>query len=69
MRKSAVVIPLLALIAGGLGLLIRRIEINTAFEAATGFVKRGAPVTAILIAVSAVAVILAAGQGFLYQGG
>jgi uncharacterized membrane protein YidH (DUF202 family) len=65
MRKSAVVIPLLALIAGGLGLMIRQMELNTAFEASTGFAKRGEPITAVLIAVSAAVVVLAAVAGII----
>ena len=65
MRKSAVVIPLLALAAGIAGFFIRRTELATAFETATGFAKRGAPITVILIVVSAAVLILAAVAGIL----
>lgn len=65
MRKSAVVIPALALIAGICGFLIRRVEINTAFEADTGFAVRGAPVTLALIAVSGAVIALAVLAGIL----
>ncbi len=59
MRKSAVAMPVLALVAGVFGFLIRRIEVNTAFESATGFAKRDAWSTPVLIALSGFVVILA----------
>ena len=65
MRKSAVVIPLLALVAGVIGFLIRQVEVTTAFEAGTGFAKRGEAITAVLIAVSVAAVVLAVAAGTL----
>ena len=65
MRKSAVVIPLLALIAGIAGLLIRRLELSKAFEADTGFAVRGEPITAVLIAISVAFLVLAVATGLL----
>lgn len=59
MRKSAAVIPVLALIAGAFGFIIRQMEVNTAFESATGFARRNASTTAILIALSGLVIILA----------
>jgi hypothetical protein len=60
MRKSAAVIPVLALIAGALGFAVRQMEVNTAFESVTGFAKRNAPVTTMLIALSGLVLVLAA---------
>ncbi|NLA86521.1 MAG: hypothetical protein GX847_04400 [Clostridiales bacterium] len=59
MRKSAVAMPVFALVAGAFGFLIRRIEVNTAFEIATGFAKRDAWSTPVLIALSGFVIILA----------
>ena len=59
MRKSAVAIPVLALVAGAFGFIIRQMEVNTAFESATGFAKRNAMSTTILIALSGLVIILA----------
>ena len=46
--------PLVALIAGAGGFLIRRNEINTVFDTVTGLARRGSDVTLMLIALSAV---------------
>jgi len=58
MRKSAVVIPVFALLAGVIGFLLRKMEVNTMFEAATGFAKRGSVVSSLLIALAAVVIVL-----------
>lgn len=60
MRKSAVAIPLFALVAGAIGYIIRQMEVNTGFESATGFAKRDFQVTLMLIGLSALVIILAA---------
>ncbi len=60
MRKSAVAIPLFALIAGAIGFVFRQMEVNTGFESATGFAKRDFQLTAILIGLSALVIVLAA---------
>lgn len=60
MRKSAVAVPLFALIAGAIGFILRQMEVNTGFESATGFAKRDFTVTLILIGLSALVIILAA---------
>lgn len=65
MRKSAVVIPVLALMAGAAGYLIRQKEVSTVFDAATGFAKRDATVTLVLIAFSAAVIVLAAVCGVM----
>ncbi|SHH58887.1 hypothetical protein SAMN02745823_00389 [Sporobacter termitidis DSM 10068] len=65
MRKSAVVIPVFALIAGVIGFLLRRTEVNTAFDLTTGFAVRGAAVTTILIVVSIAVTVLAVAAGIL----
>ena len=65
MRKSAVIIPLFALIAGIIGFVIRQMEVSTGFEATTGFAKRGFAATTNLIIVSAVVILLAAAIGIL----
>jgi hypothetical protein len=49
MRKSAVIMPLIALIAGASGYCLRRTELNTVFDSA-GFAVWGKPVTLGLIA-------------------
>jgi hypothetical protein len=59
MRKSAVAIPIIALIAGAFGFLFRQMEINTAFERVTGFAKRGALSTTLLLVLSVLVIILA----------
>lgn len=59
MRKSAVAIPVIALVVGVFGFLIRKMEINTAFESATGFAKRNASSTTILIFMSVAVIVLA----------
>ena len=59
MRKSAVVLPLVALIAGAGGFLLRRNEINTVFDAATGLARHGSDVTLLLIVLSAVFLLAA----------
>jgi hypothetical protein len=59
MRKSAVAVPISALIAGAFGFIIRSMEVNTAFESATGFAKRGATSTTILIVLSVLVIVLA----------
>lgn len=60
MRKSAVVIPLAALLAGAIGFIIRQMEVNTGFDSATGFAKRDFQVTNILIGLSVLVIVLAA---------
>jgi hypothetical protein len=59
MRKSAAVIPVFALVAGAFGFIIRQMEVNTAFESASGFAKRNALPTTMLIALSGIVIILA----------
>jgi hypothetical protein len=58
MRKSAVVIPVSALIAGFFGFLIRQMEVNTMFDVATGFAKRDSIVSTILIVMSVAVIAL-----------
>jgi hypothetical protein len=60
MRKSAVAIPIIALIAGAFGFFIRQTELNTAFESVTGLAKRNAQPTLILIGLSVAVIVLAA---------
>jgi hypothetical protein len=50
MRKSAVMMPLAFLLAGVLGLFVRRWELDTVFDSATGLTERNATVTLLLIA-------------------
>ncbi len=57
MRKSAVLMPLVALLAGVFGYLFRRIEVNTVIDSVTGLAARGAVVTNLLIVVT-IAIIL-----------
>lgn len=63
MRKSAVVIPIMALVAGAFGFMVRQMEINTVFDSVTGFANRNSQVTFILICLSAAAIILAVAFG------
>lgn len=49
MRKSAVVMPLVALIAGALGFIIRYLEVTTVFDSETGLAERGSPISYALI--------------------
>lgn len=67
MRKSAVVLPLLALIAGAAGYLLRFIEVNSEFETATGFAVRNGQTGLILIALSVAVAVLAAAGGFIFS--
>jgi hypothetical protein len=60
MRKSAVVMPLLALVAGVVGFFLRRTEVDTVFNPVTGLASTDAPVTILLIGLSALAVVGAA---------
>ncbi len=57
MRKSAVIMPLAFLLAGVLGFFVRRQELATVFDSVTGLAERYAPITVLLICLSA-AVIL-----------
>ncbi len=59
MRKSAVIMPLAFLLTGIIGFFIRRWELDTVIDNATGLAEKNAPVTVLLIGIS-VAVILAA---------
>lgn len=67
MRKSAVVLPLLALIAGAAGFLLRFLEVNSEFETTTGFAVRDGQTGFILIVLSAAVAVLAAAGGFLFS--
>ncbi|MCL2402523.1 MAG: hypothetical protein FWC90_07785 [Oscillospiraceae bacterium] len=58
MRKSAVIIPFIALIAGAVGLYLRHIELQNVFNI-SGLPTRGASETIILIIVSCAFVLLA----------
>lgn len=58
MRKGVIFMPLAAFAAGVAGFFIRRTELGTVFDEATGLAERNAPVSMILIALS-VAVFLA----------
>lgn len=60
MRKSAVVIPILALVAGVLGFILRRTEVDTIFNPVTGLAGTDAPVTMLLIGLSVLVVLGAA---------
>ena len=59
MRKSAVFMPLIALLVGVLGFFVRRKELASVFDNDTGLAERSAPISLLLIALSA-AVIIAA---------
>jgi hypothetical protein len=59
MRKSAIAMPLLALIAGAVGFLLRRTELANIFDELTGLPERGADITIALIAVSVAFLICA----------
>jgi hypothetical protein len=65
MRKSTVVIPLLALIAGGIGFLVRLAEVNTGFEATTGFAKRDSLMSTLLIILVVAVLVLSAVAGVM----
>jgi hypothetical protein len=65
MRKSAVMMPLAFLLAGVLGLFVRRWELDTVFDSATGLTARYAPVTLLLIGLSAAALVLSAVLGIV----
>jgi uncharacterized membrane protein HdeD (DUF308 family) len=52
MRKSALFMPLAAIIAGAAGFALRAKELKTVFDAATGLARRGEPVTVALILLS-----------------
>jgi hypothetical protein len=56
MRKSAVVMPIVALVAGLFGFLFRRMEVNTIFDPVTGLAERNATATLIVILISIAAV-------------
>ena len=60
MRISSFLIPFLALVAGLTGFFLRLTELINVYDRATGLAERGAPLTMVLIAVSA-AVLIAAG--------
>jgi hypothetical protein len=65
MRKSAVVIPAMGLVAGAIGYLVRQMEVNTMFDPATGFAKRDSVVSTILIVISIAVIALAVLAGIL----
>ena len=58
MRKSAVIMPLVALLAGVLGMFVRRRELATVFDSATGLAESYAPSSVLLISLSAVIIML-----------
>ena len=53
MRKSSVVFPLLAFIAGAAGFYLRYVELDTVFDSVTGLPGVNAPITLMLILLSA----------------
>ena len=53
MRKSAFVFPFLSFAAGGAGLYLRYLELNTVFDPVTGLPEKNAPITLALILLSA----------------
>lgn len=65
MRKYAVVLPLLALIVGAAGFLLRMMEVNSEFEMTTGFAKRDGQTAIILIGLSVAVIVLAAVVGLV----
>ncbi len=65
MRKSAVILPLAALVAGALGLFVRRNELTTVFDSTTGLAERYAPVTVLLIGLSVAVIVLSAVAGIV----
>ena len=61
MRKSASFVLPASILAGVVGFVLRRVELNTVFDPATGLAEKSAPVSAALIILSfAVAVFLVA---------
>ncbi|HHT16570.1 MAG TPA: hypothetical protein GXZ77_02465 [Papillibacter sp.] len=64
MRKSAVVLPLAALVTGAAGFFLRRAELETAFEP-SGFAVPGDSRTIALMALAAAVIILSAVAGFM----
>ncbi|MEL4105592.1 hypothetical protein AAFA46_01950 [Oscillospiraceae bacterium WX1] len=59
MRKNAVILPLLALIAGALGFAVRLYERQTVFDSTTGFPVMYAPVSLALIGLSVAVLVYA----------
>jgi hypothetical protein len=59
MRKSAVVVPILALVTGLVGFFFRKMEVSTVFDPVTGLAKRGASVTTLMIGIAVLAAVIA----------
>lgn len=59
MRKLSYFIPLLSLLAGGVGFYLRRVELDTAFEPVTGLAIRGDTSTTVLVIATMLFFILA----------
>ena len=65
MRKTAIIVPAVSLIAGIAGFLLRRTELSTVFDSRTGLAIPNAPITLTLIGVSIAAAALCLLLSFL----
>ena len=58
MRKNNCLMPIFSIVAGIIGMILRKKELATIFDSATGLAERGATVTILLGILSAVVVLI-----------
>jgi len=59
MRKNAYIIPILAVLLGAVGFFLRKKELNTIFDSATGLAEKSASVSVLIFVLTVVVVIFA----------